>query len=359
MAQGNDGAYDTELISSGGPGGSEETIAHVGRVVTVAFQPVSRIGLQQGEHSAPSMPHHRQDEESTHEDQKAGFADYACMPRLPPRSSLRLPPHALSDDATLPASKTGDELAELSNTDHLAVTEAFKSENGDVPVKQTIANLQQQLRDKTDEANQLRSLLESTSDPDSAMLREQLRLVGRECLLWRTRAEVAEKRVATFKRLAARVKAMKVGEGMNNVTGPALQPEAEMNEADDEADDEADVQDEGMRRVEQWLEQDRRMDSSGEHTEDGGVVAARIRESLRAIEDRRTETTVVADVAESHYDREDEGSMSSQNVATTRAKRPPPQGLCRHRYRSSASDGERDGISAAVASMWVAAEGML
>ena len=355
VVQGNNGAYDTQPISSGGQGGSEETIAHDGRVLTAAVELVSRIGLHQGEHTAPSMPHHRQDEESTHEVQKAGFVDSACMPRLPPRSSLRLPPHALSDDAALSASKTGGELTEWSNADHLAVTKAFKSENGDVPVKQTITNLQQQLRDKTDEANQLRSLLESGSDPDIAMLREQLRLVGRECLLWRTRAEVAEKRVATFKRLAARVKAMKVGEGATNVTGPALQPEVEM----DEADDEAEVQDDGMRRVEQWLEQDRRMDSSGEHTEDGGVIAARIRESLRALEDMRTETTVAADVAESHYDREDEGSMSSQNVATTRAKRPPPLGLCRYRHRSSASGEDEDGISATVASMWVAAEGML
>jgi hypothetical protein len=354
MVQGNDGAYDMEPTSSGDQSGSEETIAHVGGVVTVAFQPVSRIGLQKGEHTAPSTPHHRKDGESTHEVQKAGFVDYACMPRLPPRSSLRLPPHALNDDAALSASKMEDELAELSNRDHIAVTGAFKSENGGVPVGHTIANLQQQLRDKMDEVKQLRSLLESSNDTDIAMVREQLRLVGRECLLWRTRAEVAEKRVATFKRLAARVKAMRVGEGITNVTGPALPSGVEM----DEADDEAEVQDEGMRRVEQWLEQDRRMDSSGEHTEDGGIVAARIRESLRAMEERKTETTVATDVEESHYDREDEGSMSSQNVAT-RAKRPPPQGLCWHRYGSSASDGEGDGISAAVASMWVAAEGML
>lgn len=359
MAQGTDGAHDMEPFSGGDHGGSEETIAHVGRVVTVAYQPVPSTGIHRGEHTTPPVPHHRQGRENTQGVQQAGFGDYACMPRLPPRSSLRLPPHALKDNATLTACKMEDEPAELSNANHIAAPEAFESQNADVPMGHMIENLQQQLRDKTDEANHLRSLLESGSEADIAMLRGQLRLVGRECLLWRTRAEVAEKRVATFKRLAARVKALRAGEGANNIPGPALHPDAEMNEADDEAD----IQDEGMRRVEQWLEQDRRMDSSGEHTEDGAVVAARIRESLRAMEEEeeRTETTTVAgDVAESHYDREDEGSMSSLNAATTtRAKRPPPQGLCRHRYRSSASDdGEGEGISAAVASMWVAAEGM-
>lgn len=359
MAQGTDGAYDFEPFSCGDQGGSEETIAHVGRVVTVAYQPLSRIGTHRGEHAAPSVPHHLQGRKSTQGVQQTGFGDYACMPRLPPRSSLRLPPHALKGDVALSASKMEDEPAKLSNANHIPVLEAFESQNADVPRGNMLENLQQQLRDKTDEANHLRSLLGSGSEADIAILREQLRLVRRECLLWRTKAEVAEKRVATFKRLAARVKALRAGEGTNNIPGSAIRPETEI----DEADDEADVQDQGMRRVEQWLEQDRRMDSSGEHTEDGAVVAARIRESLRAMEDEeeRTETTTVAgDVAESHYDREDEGSMSSLHAATTtRAKRPPPQGLCRHRYRSSGSDnGEGEGISAAVANMWVAAEGM-
>ncbi|KAK1835800.1 hypothetical protein QBC39DRAFT_367785 [Podospora conica] len=244
-----------------------------------------------------------------------------------------------------------DKLIEPSTADHLASSDAFRSEHrDDVLAGHTVANLQQQLHDKTDEVNQLRSLLESGGDTDAAMLQEQLRLVERECLLWRTRAEVAEKRVATFKRLAARVKAMKVGEaGTNHVAEqPGLQLE----------DDEAEVQDEGMRRVEQWLEQDRRMDSSGDHTEGTAVVAARIRQSLRAMEE---DETTVAGPAESHYDSEDEGSVASMNA--TRAKRPPPPGLCRqhHRYRNSGSEEEEEGggISGAVASMWVKAEGML
>ena len=73
-------------------------------------------------------------------------------------------------------------------------------------VQAQMRSLQNQVAAKTEEARQLRQLLEAKRDADTVLLREQLRLIGRDREFWRERAEKAEKRVAAFERVASRMK---------------------------------------------------------------------------------------------------------------------------------------------------------
>ncbi|KAI1765898.1 hypothetical protein GGR53DRAFT_464840 [Hypoxylon sp. FL1150] len=72
-----------------------------------------------------------------------------------------------------------------------------------------IRSLQRQLEARTEECAHLRRQLEARDDMDTGKLCERLREAQREARTWRTRAETAEKRVAVFERLTARVRGLR------------------------------------------------------------------------------------------------------------------------------------------------------
>ncbi|KAI1097018.1 hypothetical protein F5B19DRAFT_435512 [Rostrohypoxylon terebratum] len=72
-----------------------------------------------------------------------------------------------------------------------------------------IRHLQKQLEHKTEENIQLRRRLEARENMDIGKLCEQLRIARRESKMWHERAEAAEKRVAAFKQLTARLRGIR------------------------------------------------------------------------------------------------------------------------------------------------------
>ncbi|KAI8947942.1 hypothetical protein F4801DRAFT_604981, partial [Xylaria longipes] len=85
-----------------------------------------------------------------------------------------------------------------------------------------IRSLQRQLETKNEEITQLRRRLETQEHMDIGTLCEQLRLAKRECMMWRKRAEAAERRVAVFQRFGSRFQALTDGvvdDGDNGIDG--------------------------------------------------------------------------------------------------------------------------------------------
>ncbi|KAI0457052.1 hypothetical protein F5B21DRAFT_521725 [Xylaria acuta] len=74
-----------------------------------------------------------------------------------------------------------------------------------------IRGLQRQLEMKNEEIIHLRRQLETQEHMDIGTLCEQLRVTKRECLMWRKRAEAAERRVAVFQRFGSRFQAFTDG----------------------------------------------------------------------------------------------------------------------------------------------------
>ncbi|KAI0434622.1 hypothetical protein F5Y09DRAFT_296023 [Xylaria sp. FL1042] len=74
-----------------------------------------------------------------------------------------------------------------------------------------IRALQRQLENKNEETAQLRRRLETLEHMDIGTLCEQLRVARRECLMWRKRAEAAERRVAVVHRFGAKFEGLKDG----------------------------------------------------------------------------------------------------------------------------------------------------
>ncbi|GAW17287.1 hypothetical protein ANO14919_067420 [Xylariales sp. No.14919] len=74
-----------------------------------------------------------------------------------------------------------------------------------------IRSLQRQLERRNEEIVHLRRRLETQEHMDIGTLCEQLRLAKRECMMWRGRAEAAERRVAVFHRFGDRFQALKDG----------------------------------------------------------------------------------------------------------------------------------------------------
>ncbi|KAJ8108623.1 hypothetical protein ONZ43_g6369 [Nemania bipapillata] len=72
-----------------------------------------------------------------------------------------------------------------------------------------IRNLQRQLEMRNEEILQLRRQLETQEHIDIGTLCEQLRFAKRESMMWRKRAETAEKRVAVFQRFSSKFQALK------------------------------------------------------------------------------------------------------------------------------------------------------
>jgi hypothetical protein len=134
-----------------------------------------------------------------------------------------------------------------------------------------IRNLQRQVDAKTEETTQLRRQLEARENVDIGMLSEQLRAAKHECKTWRERAHVAEKRTAVFERFTERLRGIQASQdvdGGDEVQMVTTWLKGDASPCYDTGDDT-----DGQR-------DDRRQASR--HTEDGDMVAARIRRSLHA-----------------------------------------------------------------------------
>ncbi|OHE96751.1 RhoGAP domain-containing protein [Colletotrichum orchidophilum] len=118
-----------------------------------------------------------------------------------------------------------------------------------------IRNLRRQLDVKNEESAFLRRQLETRDNLDIGTLSEQLRVAKRECAMWKSRAEAAEKRVSVLEHFTRRLKGIKGGDAQNDTDG-TLQSEGESTET--------------------------------VATEDGEIVAERIRRAMRGMDGTRS-----------------------------------------------------------------------
>ncbi|KAK1965939.1 hypothetical protein LY78DRAFT_75154 [Colletotrichum sublineola] len=118
-----------------------------------------------------------------------------------------------------------------------------------------VRSLQRQLDVKTEESLSLQRQLETKESVDIGTLSEQLRAAKRECAMWKARAEAAEKRVLALERFTRRLRGIKGGDAQNDTD---------------------------------------RLSHSGRHstkntgTEDGEVVAERIKRAIKGMDGPRS-----------------------------------------------------------------------
>ncbi|KAK1688008.1 hypothetical protein BDP55DRAFT_74663 [Colletotrichum godetiae] len=79
-----------------------------------------------------------------------------------------------------------------------------------------IRSLQRQLDVKNEENASLRRQLETRDNLDIGILSEQLRVSKRECAIWKSRAEAAEKRVSVLEHFTRKLKGIKGGDAQND-----------------------------------------------------------------------------------------------------------------------------------------------
>ena len=205
------------------------------------------------------------------------------------------------------------------------------------------------------------------------MSREQLRRAERERAMWRERAEAAERRVerlARMKRLGERETDSDAGGGDK----PVLAAEEPIT-----GDGTRETDSDGARGswvVNHWLDR-QQQESAAEHTGDEAVVAERIRESLRA---RAMDsdgggdvdvggTTIYRNInegstaghAETQWDATAATEATTSTIDAYHTPPPPPQIAFRlpSRDGTTTSGEEEERLSAAVASLWMAAEDRL
>ncbi|KAK1538243.1 hypothetical protein CPAR01_08356 [Colletotrichum paranaense] len=118
-----------------------------------------------------------------------------------------------------------------------------------------IRSLQRQLDVRNDENASLRRQLETRDNLDIGTLSEQLRVSKRECAMWKSRAEAAEKRVSVLEHFTRKLKGIKGGDAQNDT----------------------DVTSRSGRDSIETLA-----------TEDGEVVAERIRRAMRGMDGTRS-----------------------------------------------------------------------
>lgn len=118
-----------------------------------------------------------------------------------------------------------------------------------------IRSLQRQLDVRNEENASLRRQLETRDNLDIGTLSEQLRVSKRECAMWKSRAEAAEKRVSVLEHFTRKLKGIKGGDAQNDtdVTSPSGRDSNETVA-----------------------------------TEDGEVVAERIRKAMRGMDGTRS-----------------------------------------------------------------------
>ncbi|KAL2203193.1 hypothetical protein CC79DRAFT_1401439 [Sarocladium strictum] len=150
-----------------------------------------------------------------------------------------------------------------------------------------IRSLQRQLEVKAEESNQLRRQLEAQEGTDIGTLSEQLREAKREVSMWRERAEAAERRVQVFEKFTAKLR------GIREAAAVAEQQETKASQCQTSPDSrsscEEDSNDKNISPAQHIrFVQGSRVENSNEtcgsggsgHTEDAGVVTARIRKCL-------------------------------------------------------------------------------
>lgn len=118
-----------------------------------------------------------------------------------------------------------------------------------------IRSLQRQLDVKNEENASLRRQLETRDNLDIGTLSEQLRVSKRECVMWKSRAETAEKRVSVLEHFRRKLKGIKGGDAQNDT----------------------DITSQSGRGSIETLA-----------TEDGEVVAERIRRAMRGMDGTRS-----------------------------------------------------------------------
>ncbi|VUC24681.1 unnamed protein product [Clonostachys rosea] len=146
-----------------------------------------------------------------------------------------------------------------------------------------LRSLQRQLQAKVEESSQLRRQLEAQENFDVGTLSEQLREAKRELLMWKERAEAAERRVKVFEKFTSKLKGIRQAAAAADEKthqGEQLDDDA-FGEREDSSDNEkvAD-QDHHVRFLEGYHVKDRQGSDDSGRTEDAGVITARIRRCL-------------------------------------------------------------------------------
>lgn len=129
------------------------------------------------------------------------------------------------------------------------------SPGGNSVLHRQTRTLQKQLDAKTEEAVSLRRQLDTREDLDVGTLSEQLRAAKRECAMWKARAEAAEKRVAALERFTRRLRGVRGG------------------------DAQADID---------MMAQNERGSTETTGTEDGEIVANRIKRTMKGMDGTRS-----------------------------------------------------------------------
>ncbi|KAK0626704.1 hypothetical protein B0T14DRAFT_562591 [Immersiella caudata] len=258
-------------------------------------------------------------------------------------------------------SQMSDASAAASGVDDAPVSPRSKN----LTLHAQIRSLRRQVAAKTTEVQQLQRMLDASQNADVAILREHLRLTERECVMWRERAEAAEKKVESFKRLSARLKKLRETEAGRERGLDSEQLVAGVDEpiTGDGTLDGGNERHGDSRMMELWLD-GRQRESSTEHTEDEATVTERIRRSLQAMDNGLDVKKMASDPFQDKPRAANQltGSKGDNGVGHSafRVGIVPgaPQLTYQPSYRSSTSeDGGR--LSDTVASIWIAAEKVL
>jgi hypothetical protein len=150
-----------------------------------------------------------------------------------------------------------------------------------------IRSLQRQLEAKAEESSQLRRQLEAQEGSDIGTLSEQLREAKHEVNVWKERAEAAERRVQVFEKFTAKLRGIREaaavaeqqeGDKLRCQSGAGSSSSCEGGSNDENISPAQHVRFVQGKRVCRSTET---CDSGGSgHTEDAGVVTARIRKCL-------------------------------------------------------------------------------
>ncbi|KAH7318127.1 hypothetical protein B0I35DRAFT_409065 [Stachybotrys elegans] len=156
-----------------------------------------------------------------------------------------------------------------------------------------IRKLQRQLDAKTEEAAQLRRQIEAHDNSDVGTLSEQLREAKRELLMWKERAEAAERRVKVFEKFTAKLRGIREaaaavhdrgdgetrgGNGWPDEQGDQRQASGSDTDQPAQAHTGWQPAPQHPRRVVGRSTRDMSEDSG--RTEDAGIITARIRKCL-------------------------------------------------------------------------------
>ncbi|KAK0385291.1 hypothetical protein NLU13_7767 [Sarocladium strictum] len=241
-----------------------------------------------------------------------------------------------------PSTKPETPNIELSSFEDTETTAPFHRPGSTTMLHAQIRNLQRLLQAKTEEASQFRRQLEAQDDSDIGTLSEQLREAKREAIMWKERAEAAERRVQVFEKFTAKLR------GIREASAVAKRQEGEVvhrqssiggsSRCSDGSNDEnvSPSQHMELRKGKRAVRSTETCGSGGSgQTEEAGVVTARIR---RCLHDGPTGSDGAND------------SLDPQDVTKTKA-------LIDMSLTTSALSGRN--LSESAMEVWVAAQELL